>query len=441
MAGLLAARVLAESYQAVTLVERDDLPTGPTPRKGVPQAEHAHLLLVRGGRVLEDLFPGLLGELVDAGVPMTENLGQVRFCVGGHTLCHDPDAPAAQRTDGALYHPSRPFLESTVLRRVRALPNVALLEGYDVAGLTADRSGERVVGVRATSRAREEGTRVLPADLVVVATGRSGRVGAWLRELGYPEPREESLSIDLRYVSQRVRLPAGSADHLRAVGVGPLPTRPTGAGAFAQEGASWIVTLFGYRGFHPSTDREGWLRLGDEVLPRELGEPLHDAEPLNELRTQRFPSSMRRRFDKLPRFPEGLLVVGDAISSFNPAYGQGMTVAALEAATLRDLLRGGGKELAPRFFRAAARHVGVAWNLAAGGDLGLPPEVVPGPRPLPVRAVGSYVDRFQAAAEHDPVLAWRFFDATGFDVPVGSLFGPDSLRRIARAGRAGRRTP
>ena len=137
-----------------------------------------------------------------------------------------------------------------------ALPNVAVLEGYDVAGLTADRRGERVIGVRAVSRQDDGTVRDLPADLVVVATGRSGRVGAWLRELGYPEAVEETLPIHLRYVSQRLRFPAGSVDHLSAVGVGPLPSRPTGAGAFAQEGGSWIVTLFGYRdSMRPSTAR------------------------------------------------------------------------------------------------------------------------------------------------------------------------------------------
>lgn len=441
MAGLLAARVLSEFFHHVTVVERDDLSAETTPRRGVPQSEHAHLLLVRGGRLLEDLFPGLLAELVEAGVPVTHNLGQIRFAVGGHLLFHDAAAPAAERTDGALYHPSRPFLEARVRRRVTALPNVAVLEGYDVAGLTPDRRGERVIGVRTVPRDDHGTVHRLPADLVVAATGRSGRVSAWLRELGYPEPTEENLPIDLRYVSRRLRFPAGSLDHLCGVGVGPLPDRPTGAGAFAQEGGSWIVTLFGYRGFHPPVDREGWLAFGDRILPRELAEALPDAEPVNELHTQRFPSSMRRRFDKLPRFPDGLLVVGDAISSFNPAYGQGMTVAAMEAATLRHLLRDGADALAPRFFKAAAGHIGVAWNLAAGGDLGLPAEVVPGRRPLPSKAIGSYVDRFQAAAAHDPVLAWRFFDATGFDVPVASLFGPDSLWRIARSGRARRRTP
>lgn len=438
MAGLLAARVLAESFRHVTIVERDDLAPDPQARRGVPQAEHAHLLLVRGARIFEELFPGLLDDLVGAGVPVTQNLGQVRFNVNGHLLFHEPDAPHAERTDGALYHPSRPFLESQVLRRVVALPNLALLDGYDVTGLTADRRGERVVGVRATPRDDPSTVRDVPADLVVVATGRSGRTGAWLRELGHPEPVEENLSIDLRYVSRRVRFPAGSVDHLRALAVGALPGRPTGAGAMAQEGGSWIITLFGYRGYHPPTDPEGWLAQADEVLPADVAEALHEAEPLNELRTQRFPSSMRRRFERLGRFPAGLLVTGDAFSSFNPAYGQGMTVAALEALALRQVLEDHADDVAPRFFRAAARPVGVAWSLAAGADLGLPPAVVPGPRPASAKLVAAYMERFQAAAEHDPVLAWRFFDATGFDVPVASMFGPDSLRRLARAPRGSR---
>lgn len=108
MAGLLAARVLSESFSHVTVVERDDLTPDPVPRRGAPQAEHAHLLLVRGARAYEDLFPGLLDELVNSGVPVTRNLGQMRFNVAGHTLFHDPGAPAAERTDGAVCHPAAP---------------------------------------------------------------------------------------------------------------------------------------------------------------------------------------------------------------------------------------------------------------------------------------------------------------------------------------------
>jgi 2-polyprenyl-6-methoxyphenol hydroxylase-like FAD-dependent oxidoreductase len=339
------------------------------------------------------------------------------------------------RRDGALYEPSRPLLESVVLGRVRALPNVETLDGYDVEGVTADGRGNRVTGPRVTSRGERPVTRELPADLVVSATGRSGRAAAWLKDLGYAAPAEEQVPVDIMYVTQRLRLPPEDYDGKRAVLAGVRPERPQGAGAFAQEHGTWVVTLFGYGGHHPPMDRPGWLDLADAVLPREFARAVRGAEPLGELIPHRFPANLRRRYDRLDRFPEGFLVTGDALCSFNPVYGQGMTVAALEALAMRAALAQGEEHLAQRFFRTAAKPISDAWRFAVGGDLALPTAVVPGPRPLPGRAVNAYIDRFQAAAENDPVMAWRFLDVTGFEQPSSALFSGDSLRRMTTSGR------
>ena len=441
MAGLLAARVLADHFAQVTIVERDQLPQRATPRPGVPQGRHIHLVLPRGSMAMEELFPGLLRELVEAGAPVLNSLAQVHFETNGHVLFHDPDAPGVTRpaADGMAYEPSRPLLEATVRARVLALPNIAILEESDVAGLTTNPSQTRVTGAVVAPRGGGASERKLDADLVVAATGRSGRVSAWLKKMNYPTAPEEELRIDLKYVTQRVRVLAGSMDHLRAVVVSPVADRPTGAGAIAQEAGSWIVTLYGYGGHHPPLDREAWLSAADGILPRHVAEGLRAAEPLEDLHQHRFPANLRRRYERLDRFPEGLLVSGDALCSFNPIYGQGMTVAALEALAMRDALCGGGDLLARRYFKAAAKPIASAWASATGADLGMPAEIGPGPRPLPLRAVNRYVDRFQAAAEHDPVMAWRFLDVTGLTEPESALFAPDSLRRIAASGRRRRR--
>jgi 2-polyprenyl-6-methoxyphenol hydroxylase-like FAD-dependent oxidoreductase len=441
MSGLLAARVLSDHFAQVTIVERDRLSADGLPRRGVPQAGHVHALLPRGAAVLDELFPGLLDELVASGVPVTDDLSAMHFEVNGHLFFHDPHAEGSHRTDGkALYQPSRPFLEARVLRRVRGLRNVDVMDGCDVENLTSTSIQTRVTGARIAPREVSAGRRDLPADLVVVATGRSARAPAWLKRMGYVPPAEEEVPVDIRYVTQRVRPPDGSVDRLRGIIVGGTAARPMGAGCLAQEGGTWVVTLFGYAGHHPPLDRPGWLAFGDRVLPRAFAEALREAEPLEDRRQHRFPTNLRRRYDRLPRFPGGLLVTGDALCSFNPVYGQGMTVAALEALALRDALRGDWEGLAPRFFKAAAKPVGDAWRFAVGGDLALPETIVPGVRPLPVRAVNQYVDRVQSAAETDPVMAWRFLDVTSFEEPAGALFGADSLRRLATDRRARRRT-
>lgn len=441
MSGLLAARILSDHFDQVTVVERDRLPVDARCRRGVPQGRHAHVLLPRGAQVLDHLFPDLLWDLAVSGVPVAEALDQSHFEFNGHVFYHGSGSEGPRRDDAGLsYQPSRPFLESRILQRVKALPNVDFLDACDVDELTANSLQTLVTGARVSPREVDSPSRELAADLVVAATGRSGRAPAWLKSLGYAPPAEEEVHVDLKYVTQRVRFPEGSVEGRRAVLVGGTPDRPTGVGAFAQEENSWIVTMAGYAGHHPPMEREAWLSFGEQFLPRDFAKALRHAEPLDELHQHRFSTNLRRRYDKMVRFPEGLLVIGDAQCSFNPVYGQGMTVAALEALALQHTLRGGWSELAPRYFEAAAEPIERAWRFAVGADLTMPRSVVPGPRSLPTRAVNSYVDRFQAAAEHDPVMAWRFLDVTGFEEPPSSLFSGDSLRRVASNSRHRRRT-
>jgi flavin-dependent dehydrogenase len=284
-------------------------------------------------------------------------------------------------------------------------------------------------------RAGEDEQR-LETDLVVDATGSTGRTVKWLATMGYEPPPEERLEVDIRYVSRHLRLRPGALGREKVVIIGAEPGRPTGT-FFAAEDDHWILTLIGYKGFHPPTDPEGFLRFAEGVVPDYVYAAIRDAEPLDEPVAHRYHASVRRRYDRLQRFPAGLLVIGDALCSFNPAYGQGMSTAALQAMALRDCLAAGPRHLERRYFKAAAKRTEVAWQLAVGGDLALPE--VDGPRPLPARLANAYIGRVLRAAEDDWVVAERFMKVCWLVAPPTLLFRPTTVRRVLRANRRRRR--
>jgi flavin-dependent dehydrogenase len=268
----------------------------------------------------------------------------------------------------------------------------------------------------------------LDADLVLDATGRGGRAAAWLATIGDHQPPQEQLTIDLKYATRHLRLRPDALPGLKFVTIGAEPDRPTGLVLFAEEQDRWVLTVIGYGRHHPPTDPEGFLAFVETIAPADVFTAIRDADPLDDLVVYRFPANLRRRYERVRRFPAGLLVLGDALCSTNPAYALGMSAAALQAAALQDTLAGGDRQLARRFFRAAAKPVNLAWQLAVGADLALPQ--VQGPRPLPVRVINAYVNRVLTAAERDPAVAERFFRVASLQDPATRLFRPSTARRV-----------
>lgn len=427
MAGLITARILTEFYDRVTVIERDVLDDTAAPRRGVPQSRQPHALLARCGQILEELFPGIAGELVAGGAHEWRDGDLSRFCFrfNGHLVGRTGRLPDPASV--VNFYASRPFLESHVRRRVRALPTVTLMDNHDFDSLVW--SATTVTGVRVISRA-DQLVLDLAADLVVDATGRGSRTPVLVEQKGFSRPREDQLTVNVCYVSMPVRIPR---DVLREFAIADLfvPGRPQGYAMFRCEHDTWIVAAGTLgKNVHPPASVAELMAFLEPLMSKEYFAALQAGEPLGDVALHRFPANRWRRYDRLDRFPDGLLVVGDAVCSFNPIYGQGMTVAAIEAMALRRCLQRSAENLPRRFHQAAARTVKVAWRTAAGSDLALPE--VQGPRGLSMRVSNAYIDRVLRAAETDPWVAQEFLLVMGMLEPPERLMRPAMLRRLAR---------
>jgi len=426
MGGLLAARVLADYFTTVTVVDRDVLPDEPANRRGVPQGRHPHALLARGAQILDELFPGILNELVAGGAPVWDDgeLSKTYASFGGHLILR---RGKFDHKAYAMYLPSRPFLEWHVRRRLQAMDNVTILGGQDVAELTSTADRDRVTGVRVIDRERGA-EQELTADLVVDAMGRAAHTPAFLESRGYGRPSEDHIVIHTTYVSQQLRIPPGTLNEMLVL-ISPAPGRPTGMFLAGNENDTWIFTVFGMVGHEPPRDLAGMLAFAQEYVPAHLLAAVRAGEPVAPVVQHRMPSSQWRRYDKMRRFPDGLLVCGDAMCSFNPIYGQGMSVAATDAVALRKCLRRGVTDLPRRYFRAAAKSIGVAWQIGAGSDLAFPE--VEGRRTPSMHVTSRLVDWVLRASESDAVVGGQFIKVTWLVDPPARLLNPLFLCRVA----------
>lgn len=430
MAGLLAARVLSESYRSVVIVDRDEVEGVEGARRGVPQGRHAHALLAKGQQILQELFPGLDNELAASNVPAGDLAGDLRWYFNGQRL-----APA--RSGLMSISSTRPVLESHVRTRVAALPQVTFKTPFAVRGLRTGGHG-RIIGV--TLAGDGDQVEELDADLVVDATGRGSRSSLWLRELGYAPPAEDRITINLAYTTRRFLL--NSDPYGADLSINPVASLDNPRGAFfpkLHDGSS-MLSLTGMLGDHPPTDIEGFLAFTKTLAAPEIYEAVKDAEPLDDPVTFKYPASVRRRYERLTEFPRGFLVIGDGVCSFNPVYGQGMTVAALEATVLQEQLGQGTEPDAIQFFRAIAPLIDSPWDISAGGDLNFPG--VEGPRTLKVRMGNAYMGKLHTAATRDARVTEAFFRVAGLVDPPQALMRPSMVLRVLRnskpTGDAGR---
>lgn len=425
VAGSLAARVLAEFYHDVVVVDRDTVLGVSTTRKGAPHTRHAHGLHARGHLILEELFPGFTEDMRRQGYPVGD-LGEMRWYFNGRRLPYT-------KTGLLSVTPPRPVLEHEIRTRVAALPGVTYLERHGILGLVSTPDNGRVVGVRVRPVDGTGEEVVLGADLVVDATGRGSRTPVWLAEMGYERPSEERVKIGLAYTTRFYHRVPGSFQDTWSINPVASPAHPRGAFFGLSTEDMCIVSLTGILGDHPPTDPEGFLEFARSLPVPDVYEGIKDAEPIDAPASFGFPASVRRRYERMRRFPAGLAVLGDAVCSFNPVYGQGMSVAAWEVMTLREHLRGGRFEPGA-YLKALGKVVDNPWEVSAGGDLAFPG--VEGRRTAKSSMGNAYVGRVQYAATKDPEVARGFMRVAGLIDPPTALMRPRMMARVLKASRS-----
>lgn len=427
MAGLLTARVLSEHFDRVTIIERDAVSDRPESRKGQPQTRHLHGLLASGMEILSHYFPDL-PDALRAGGAIVSDMGEGMhwYAFGGLRI------PTTLGRDAALM--SRPFLEYLVRQRTLARPNVAMRTGAAVVGLLED-AGRRVCGVRLASDTRAGGAE-LRAHLVVDCSGRGSRSPIWLRELGYETPTTSEVTVDVGYATRLYRRdPADARGRTWTLFTPDAPRETRFGGLFPIEGDRWILSMGGWGGDHCPTDEAGFLAYARSFPLPAFAEIAGGAEPLSEIGAYKFRSSLRRHYERLRTFPEGYLVLGDAICSFNPTYGQGMTSAAMQARALDTLLRERGGRIdgiASAFFRRAAQVIDTPWQLAVGEDFRFPQTA--GPKPAGIDMLNRYVALVHRATQHDSAVTRAFLQVMNLLAPPASLLSPGVVLRVLRAG-------
>ncbi|WP_030675752.1 NAD(P)/FAD-dependent oxidoreductase [Streptomyces rimosus] len=436
LAGMLAVTALLGHVDAVTVVERDRYPTGHAFRKGVPQARHLHVFLSGGLRALEELLPGTGRAFTDAGARLLYPPRDLvtRTVVGWQ---HRFD----ERRHGCL-SVTRPVIDGVVRDRVlraaaASATRLEVLEATEAIGLTGDAG--RVTGVRVRARRGGGGRtgeagpaeRSLRAALVVDASGRSSKAPQWYAELGRPAPRQQTVDAGIAYATRMFRPtgPAGAPD--MGINIPGWPGSPRGAVYVPVEDGTWLLTAAGIRGHHPPTDDQGFADFTATIGDPYIHGLLPHVEPVSPIYGFRDTANRRRHFERSGAVPEGFVVLGDANCTFNPVYGQGMSVAALGALALRRTLDAGGglrPGLTKEAQRAVARATDAAWTLAVGADRPFTsgPDARAG---LGERLSSWYVQRLALRAVTDPVLGAAFRDVLCLTAPSFRLVAPRLVLR------------
>jgi 2-polyprenyl-6-methoxyphenol hydroxylase-like FAD-dependent oxidoreductase len=432
---------LSRYFEQVTVIERDRYPDTPAPRKGVPQSRHTHFMLARGWDILEQLFPGLTERMISAGAPRIEQAADVMWL--GQTGWY-PRFPSGITTISC----SRTLLEWGLLQWLAGSGSIRVLEATSVTGLLASPDGTTVTGVTATpyhppQKGRQKGSgRVdesLPetrhqADFVVDASGRTSQTPQWLQQLGYDLPPENAIKPFVGYASRQYSCASDSLPDWKTLLIQSRPPHNNRAASLLMvENNRWSLTMSNVGGNYPPTSEEGFLAFAREMPTMLLYDFISQCKPESPIYGYRIPRTRMRHYEKMSRWPERFVTLGDAVCTFNPVYGQGMSVGAEGALAMEHCLhdhlrrsRSGSLDGLARYFQQhLAQVLSIPWMLSSGEDSRYPSTQGEGVQDNPlVHVTRWYTDGVIRYAARSPNAYQTLLELIHLGKPFTTLLQP-----------------
>ena len=424
--GLSAARAVADYFKEVVVLERDRLPDTATTRPGVPQGTQAHGILGGAMKGLRELFPGFDQDLIQAGA--------VTINQGFELLAELPgiDSFPRRKWDWITYSLTRPLIELTIRRRLARQPNIALRGGCRVVEILGTPDGARVTGVRFQTA---EGLEAVQADLVIDASKHGSLTLSFLKSTGHPMPEETTIGVDIRDATALFALRPGAFGEFKAIVTFPKAPESANAGYLLPvENNCFQLLLIGRGEDNPPTDGDAFVNYARKLETSTIYNAMKGAKQLSQVVRYGFPESKWRHFGMLDRFPRGLAPTGDAFCCLNPVYGQGITVAVLEANIMRRLLKANADEtdplaaFGPQFLGEAEALLKDPWTMSATPDF-LYPETR-GIRPKDLDDNLRFQNAMLRLSTRDADLVELIAEVRHMLKPMSVLNEPELVRRV-----------
>ena len=416
IAGYLAARVLSEHFKEVVVIEKDSYTDDNSIRSGIPQANHVHILLVRGREILEDFFPNLEKELLKAGANKIDFLNDSRYRL--------PSGWAPKFDSGLnTFACTRMLLENTIRQQIQKISKIKIEEGKQITSFVAEKSNK----ISLKTKENEE----IQGDLIVDCTGRNTKTPTWLEHIGFPKPRETRIGSLVRYATRRYIPPKKDRKWKMLVILNNPTTNPRIGGIYPIEDGKWLVGLYSIGRDYPPTEEKGFLEFTKQLESLELYDTLKEALPDSEIHGYQVQGSRKYHYEEMSKWPENFIVLGDSVSVFNPYYGQGITSAALGAKTLNDMLKKEKieKKFTKKFQKRLAKAIELPWVLGTSEDMRWP--TTTGKRPDPItRAVQNYAQKVLLLAPKSTIATKSFLQMMHMVKTPTVIFHPTILLQM-----------